>query len=102
MGERLRRGHDFSEAIALDDIDPGRMSAQDPAALERDELFNTRVSDYIAWAQVFRTLIPDAARRGPSRRRDARSSPPMPPAPISKATSRPAPCSLGESQFRRA
>ena len=58
VGERLRRGHDFGAAIALDDVDPGNMSAQDLAALERDELFNTRVSDYIAWAQVFRTLIP--------------------------------------------
>ncbi len=59
VGERLRRGHDFGAAIALDNVDdPGRMSAEDLALLERDELFNTRVSDYIAWAQVFRTLIP--------------------------------------------
>ncbi|MYN63475.1 MAG: DUF1800 domain-containing protein [Acidobacteria bacterium] len=59
VGERLRRGHDFGAAIALDNVDdPGMMSAEDLALLERDELFNTRVSDYIAWAQVFRTLIP--------------------------------------------
>ena len=59
VGERLRRGHDFGAAIALDNVDdPGGMSAEDLALLERDELFNTRVSDYIAWAQVFRTLIP--------------------------------------------
>ena len=66
VGERLRRGHDFGAAIALDNVDdPGMMSAEDLALLERDELFNTRVSDYIAWAQVFRTLIAtprDAAR----------------------------------------
>ena len=46
VGERLRRGHDFGAAIALDNVDdPGMMSAEDLALLDRDELFNTRVSD---------------------------------------------------------
>ena len=59
VGERLRRGYDFSAAMAPNNVeDPSQMSALDLAALERDELFNTRVSDYIAWTQVFRTLIP--------------------------------------------
>ena len=57
VGERLRRGDDFSAAIALDD-DPDKMSAFDLAAKERDELFNTRVSGYRAWAQAVRKLIP--------------------------------------------
>ena len=56
VGERLRRGYDFSAAIALDD--PDRMSAFEMAARERDELFNTRVSGYRAWAQAMRKLIP--------------------------------------------
>ena len=56
VGERLRRGYDFSAAIALDD--PGKMSAFDMAARERDELFNTRVSGYRAWEQAVRKLIP--------------------------------------------
>ena len=56
VGERLRRGYDFSAAIALDDTD--KMSAFDMAARERDELFNTRVSGYRAWDQAVRKLIP--------------------------------------------
>ncbi len=57
VGERLRRGYDFGAAIALDD-DPDRMSAFDLANKERDELFNTRVSGYRAWAEAVRKLIP--------------------------------------------
>ena len=57
VGERLRRGYDFDAAIALDD-DPDKMSAFDLAAMERDELFNTRVSGYQAWADAMRKLIP--------------------------------------------
>ena len=34
------------------------MSAFDLSALERDELFNTRVSGYRAWAEAVRKLIP--------------------------------------------
>ena len=56
VGQRLRRGYPYSSAIALDD--PGRMSAFDLAATERDELFNTRVSGYQAWAHAMRKLIP--------------------------------------------
>ena len=56
VGERLRNGYAFSSAIALDD--PGRMTAFDLAAKERDELFNTRVSGYRAWAQAMQKLIP--------------------------------------------
>ena len=56
VGERLRRGYDFSAAIALDDRD--KMSAFDMAVRERDELFNTRVSGYRAWEQAVRKLIP--------------------------------------------
>ena len=56
VGERLRRGYDFSAAIALDD--PDTMSAFELAARERDELFNTRVSGYRAWEQAVRKLIP--------------------------------------------
>ena len=56
VGERLRNGYAFSSAIALDD--PGRMTAFDLAAQERDELFNTRVSGYRAWAQAMQKLIP--------------------------------------------
>ena len=37
---------------------PDKMSAFDLSLLERDELFNTRVSGYIAWAQAVRKLIP--------------------------------------------
>ena len=57
VGERLRRGYDFSSAIALDD-DPEKMLAFDLAAKEREELFNTRVSGYRAWAQAMQKLIP--------------------------------------------
>ena len=57
VGERLRRGYDFGAAIALDD-DPDRMLAFDLANKERDELFNTRVSGYRAWAEAVRKLIP--------------------------------------------
>ena len=57
VGERLRKGYDFSAAIALDD-DTDKMSAFDLAARERDELFNTRVSGYRAWDQAVRKLIP--------------------------------------------
>jgi len=56
VGERLRRGYDFDAAIALDN--PETMSAFDLAAKERDELFNTRVSGYRAWAQAMQKLIP--------------------------------------------
>ena len=61
VGERLRRGQDFSTAIALDDVDnddPDKMTAFDLANRERDELFNTRVSGYQAWAQAMQKLIP--------------------------------------------
>ena len=34
------------------------MTAFDLSALERDELFNTRVSGYRAWAEAVRKLIP--------------------------------------------
>ena len=57
VGERLRRGYDFGAAIAFDD-DPDNLSAFDLAALERDELFNTRVSGYQAWARAMQKLIP--------------------------------------------
>ena len=57
VGERLRRGYNFTDAIALVD-DPDSMSMFDMAARERDELFNTRVSGYQAWAQTARKLIP--------------------------------------------
>ena len=57
VGERLRRGYDFGAAIALDEA-PDKMLAFDLANKERDELFNTRVSGYQAWAQAVRTLIP--------------------------------------------
>ncbi len=61
VGERLRRGLDFGAAIALvDDPDdnPNMMTAFDLANQERDELFNTRVSGYRAWAQALQRLIP--------------------------------------------
>ena len=57
VGERLRRGYDFTAAIALED-DPDKMTAFDMATKERDELFNTRVSGYQAWAHAMRKLIP--------------------------------------------
>ena len=43
VGDRLRRGFDYGAAIAFGD-DPANMSAFDLAALEQDELSNTRVS----------------------------------------------------------
>ena len=61
VGERLRRGQDFGSAIALDDVgndDQDKMTAFDLANRERDELFNTRVSGYRAWAQAMQKLIP--------------------------------------------
>ena len=61
VGERLRRGQDFTTAIALNDPDaanPDNMLAFDLANTERDELFNTRVSGYRAWAQAMQKLIP--------------------------------------------
>ena len=57
VGERLRRGLDFGAAIAREE-DEDKMLAFDLAARERDELFNTRVSGYRAWAQAMRKLIP--------------------------------------------
>ena len=56
VGDRLRRGYDFGSAITLDD--PANMSAFDLTALERDELFNTRVSTYRGWERAVRKLIP--------------------------------------------
>ena len=61
VGARLRRGQDFSSAIALSGEgadDPDKMSAFDLTNRERDELFNTRVSGYRGWAQAMRKLIP--------------------------------------------
>ena len=57
VGERLRSGYDFGAAISIDG-DPNQMTAFDLSALERDELFNTRVSGYRAWAEAVRKLIP--------------------------------------------
>ena len=57
VGERLRRGFDYGAAIAIDG-DPNQMTAFDLSALERDEMFNTRVSGYKAWAEAGRKLIP--------------------------------------------
>ena len=57
VGERLRNGLNFTAAIAFGD-DPDNMTAFDLAALDRDELFNTRISGYRAWAQAMRKLIP--------------------------------------------
>ena len=57
VGERLRNGYDFGAAISIDG-DPNQMTAFDLSALERDELFNTRVSGYRAWAEAARKLIP--------------------------------------------
>jgi uncharacterized protein (DUF1800 family) len=63
LGRRLRDGYDVGAATALND--PSTMSTFDRVALERDELFNTRISGYIGWQQAARKLIPtprDAAR----------------------------------------
>ena len=57
VGERLRSGQNFTTAIALDD-DTAEMTAFNIANRERDELFNTRVSGYRAWAEAMRKLIP--------------------------------------------
>ena len=57
VGERLRQGQNFTAAIAFGD-DPEQMPMFDMAARERDELFNTRVSGYQAWAHAMRKLIP--------------------------------------------
>ena len=57
VGERLRSGQNFSTAIALED-QTAELSAFDMANRERDELFNTRVSGYRAWAEAVRKLIP--------------------------------------------
>ena len=56
VGDRLRRGYDFLSATALDD--PGEMSMFDMAAVERDELFNTRISTYRGYERAMRKLIP--------------------------------------------
>ena len=56
LGRRLRDGYDIGAATALND--PSTMSTFDRVALERDELFNTRISGYIGWQQAARTLIP--------------------------------------------
>ncbi len=56
IGAKLRRGYNITDAIALND--PGMMGVFDMVAMERDELFNTRVSGFYAWEQVHRKLIP--------------------------------------------
>ena len=56
IGAKLYRGYSISDAIALND--PGMAGVFDMVALERDELFNTRVSGFYAWQQVTRKLIP--------------------------------------------
>jgi uncharacterized protein (DUF1800 family) len=56
LGRRLRDGYDVGAATALND--PSTMSTFDRVALERDELFNTRISGYIGWQQAARKLIP--------------------------------------------
>ena len=65
MGERLRRGYDFGAAIAIDG-DPSEMTAFDLAALERDELFNTRVSGYKCVGRGGSQADSDPARRRPA------------------------------------
>ena len=57
VGERLRSGQNFTTAIALED-ETAEMTAFNMANRERDELFNTRVSGYRAWAEAVRKLIP--------------------------------------------
>jgi uncharacterized protein (DUF1800 family) len=57
VGERLRGGQNFTAAIALED-ETAEMTAFNMANRERDELFNTRVSGYRAWAEAVRKLIP--------------------------------------------
>ncbi|HJN42842.1 MAG: DUF1800 domain-containing protein [Vicinamibacterales bacterium] len=56
IGERLRSGQNFTSAIALDPT--AEQTAFNMAARERDELFNTRVSGYRAWATAMQKLIP--------------------------------------------
>jgi uncharacterized protein (DUF1800 family) len=56
LGRRLRDGYDIGAATAVND--PSKMSTFDMVALERDELFNTRISGYIGWQQAARKLIP--------------------------------------------
>ena len=56
IGARLRSGQNFTAAIALDPT--AEMTAFNMAARERDELFNTRVSGYRAWATAMQKLIP--------------------------------------------
>jgi len=56
LGRRLRDGLDIGAATAVND--PSKMSTFDLVALERDELFNTRISGYIGWEQAARKLIP--------------------------------------------
>src|SRR5436190_439194 len=56
LGQRLRDGYEIGAATAVND--PAKMSAFDRVALERDEQFNTRISDYIGWEQAARKLIP--------------------------------------------
>jgi uncharacterized protein DUF1800 len=60
LGRRLRDGHDIGAATAVSD--PSKMTAFDIVALERDELFNTRISGYIGWEQAARKLIPTPRR----------------------------------------
>jgi Protein of unknown function (DUF1800) len=56
LGRRLRDGYDIGAATAVSD--PSKMTTFDRVALERDELFNTRISGYIGWEQAARKLIP--------------------------------------------
>ncbi|MEP7304867.1 MAG: DUF1800 domain-containing protein [Acidobacteriota bacterium] len=56
LGRRLRDGNDIGAATAVND--PSKMSTFDLVALERDELFNTRISGYVGWEQAARKLIP--------------------------------------------
>ena len=56
LGRRLRDGYEIGAATAVND--PANMSTFDRVALERDERFNTRISGYIGWEQVARTLLP--------------------------------------------
>lgn len=56
IGVLLRQGYDVAAATAP--TDPTMMTAFDLVALQRDELFNTRVSGYYGWEQAMRKLIP--------------------------------------------
>jgi uncharacterized protein (DUF1800 family) len=56
LGRRLRDGLDIGAATAVND--PSKMTTFDRVALERDELFNTRISGYTGWEQAARKLIP--------------------------------------------